>query len=112
MNEKLLKNINHYGVNHQQRKLQEEVFELQEAITRYEFAKKDNKAELEFSGEEKWDLEHFKKHIIEELADVQMMINQFKLYYEILDKAVTNVMIYKTDRQMERIENEDNRFIK
>lgn len=32
MKEKLLKIINHYGVNNQQRKLAEEHFELQEAI--------------------------------------------------------------------------------
>ena len=36
MDEQLLKIINHYGINNQQRKLEEEIFELQEAITIYE----------------------------------------------------------------------------
>ena len=36
MEEDLLKIIEHFGVNNQQRKLQEEVFELNEAIINYE----------------------------------------------------------------------------
>lgn len=36
MKKDLLKIIKHFGVNNQQRKLQEEVFELQEAITKHE----------------------------------------------------------------------------
>lgn len=36
MNEKLLKNINHYGVDTELRKLNEECYELIEAIIDYE----------------------------------------------------------------------------
>ena len=39
MEKDLLKIIEHFGVNNQQRKLQEEVFELQEIILDYEFSK-------------------------------------------------------------------------
>ena len=95
MNEKLLKNINHYGVNHQQRKLQEEVFELQEAITN---------RELHWNYDtEIQDIKPYNEHLIEEIADVQVLLNQFKLYYGISDEEVKEVMIKKIDRQMERI---------
>lgn len=99
MNEKLLKNINHYGVNHQQRKLQEEVFELQEAIINiktFDFIVNDY-------PEIKENRLAFIKHLIEEIADVQVLLNQFKLYYEISDEEVKEVMIKKIDRQMKRI---------
>jgi NTP pyrophosphatase (non-canonical NTP hydrolase) len=58
-----LKIINHFGVNNQQRKLQEEVFELQEAITKFEAGIGDKKA------------------IEEEFADVMLILRQFKAHY-------------------------------
>lgn len=58
-----LKIINHFGVNNQQRKLQEEVFELQEAITKYENG----------SGS--------KEAIEEEIVDVLLILKQFKRFY-------------------------------
>lgn len=60
-----LKIINHFGVNNQQRKLQEEVFELQEAITKYE------------NG-----IGH-KEEIEEELVDVWLILRQFKVFYRL-----------------------------
>lgn len=98
MNEKLLKIINHYGVNPQQRQFNEECYELLEAITEYKYVEvyKGSPAE-----------KHHKEHIIEEIADVQVLLNQFKLYYGIADREVKRVMIEKLERQMERIENEE-----
>lgn len=94
MNEKLLKNINHYGVDTEKRKLNEECYELIEAITEYRYVEiyKGSPAE-----------KYHKEHIIEEIADVQVLLNQFKLYYGISDEEVKNVMIEKIERQMERI---------
>lgn len=106
MEEKLLKIINHYGVNHQQRKLQEEVFEFQEAIVKYEFAKEDNELQDDLDEPRKWNLYHFNKYILEEIADVQVMLNQFRLYYGITDEEVKNIMIKKIERQLERIKGE------
>jgi NTP pyrophosphatase (non-canonical NTP hydrolase) len=94
MNEKLLKNINHYGIDEEKRKVTEEADELREAITEYEFAKKSVYT---------YDLYSLREHIIEEIADVQVVLNQFKLYYRIPDEKVRDVMIKKIDRQMERI---------
>lgn len=100
MEEKLLQIINHYGTNNQQRKLAEEVFELQEIISDYEFSKKN------FPTQHKICEAQFKEHIIEELADVQVMLNQFRLYYGITDEEVKEIMIKKIDRQLKRIEEE------
>ena len=88
MNEKLLKNINFYGLKTELRKLNEECYELIEAIREYE---------------EVYSKHNYKQYIIGEIADVQVLLNQFKLYYGIADREVKEVMIEKIDRQMERI---------
>jgi NTP pyrophosphatase (non-canonical NTP hydrolase) len=95
--EKLLKVINHYGVMHQLKYLQSEVFELNEAIIKQEYDKY-----LHCSVED----ESLKEHIKEELADVYVMLDQLQYYYEIDDMDLFEVMDYKLDRQLERIKNE------
>ena len=100
MIEKILKIINHYGVNHQQRKLEEEVFELQEIIRDYEFSK-DN-----FPKQHKICEKQFKEHITEEIADVMVLLEQFKVYYDISSEEVTKIFWSKVDRQIERIKEE------
>ncbi len=89
MKEDLLKIIKHYGINAQQRQLAEEVFELQEAITQYEEPRR-------YRGTE---------HIAEEIADVIVMLKQFRIYYNISDKTINTIMRKKVNRQLERIEN-------
>ena len=98
--EKLLKIINHYGVNNQQRKLQEEVFELNEAIVTHELK---SSVEYEIPLTE---IVGTKEHIAEEIADVMVMLEQFKLYYGITSEEITKVFWSKVDRQLERIERE------
>ena len=98
MKENLLKIIQHYGVNAQQRQLAEEVFELQEAIlTR----------ELHWHYDtEIQDIRPLDNHIAEEIADVMIMLNQFKAYYEIPNETILVFMRGKVNRQLERIKNE------
>ena len=93
MKDKLLKIVQHYGIEHQQRKLEEEVFELQQAITNCEWASS------EYGR-------CSKSNIIEELADTQVMLKQFQYYYEITDDEIEEIMQFKVDRQLERIEKE------
>lgn len=100
MIEKLLKTINHYGVNHQQRKLNEEVAKLQEAITTYELQKS---VEYEISLTE---IIGTKEHITEEIADVLNVVEQFMYYYDIRIEDVVEIKHQKMDRQMERIKEE------
>lgn len=90
MKESLLKIINHYGVNAQQRQFAEEVFELQEAITQYEEPRR-------YRGTE---------HIAEEIADVTVIISQFIHYYGLDDEEIYKIADYKIKRQLERIKNE------
>ena len=95
MEEKLLKIINHHGINTQQRKLAEEVFELQEPILEYRHD--DNKFYPEVE-------ESLKKHIAEEIADVMVLLEQFKLYYGITSEEITDIFWKKVDRTLERME--------
>lgn len=97
MKEKLLKIIEHYGVRPQLKYFQSEVFELNEAIIDYQYVEvyKGSPAEVEH-----------KHHIAEEIADVMVMLNQFKEHYEITDEQIEDIMNYKIDRQLERIKNE------
>lgn len=99
MKEDLLKIINHYGVNHQQRKLNEEVFELQEAILNRQINWNYD------TGVQ--DIKPFDEHITEELADVMVLIEQFKLYYGISSEEVANIFWQKVNRQLERIKKEN-----
>lgn len=76
--------INHYGVNAQLKKLTEEVYEFEEAV-------------LE---------KHDKEHITEEIADIFVILQQFKEKYNIDLTEINKVMKHKVDRQIRRIEKE------
>lgn len=94
MREDCLKIIDHYGINHQQRKLAEEVFELQEAIFAnwYDIDGVTNVGYVE--------------HIREEIADVIVILKQIQYYYEIPDEEIEDVMKYKVQRTLKRMEKE------
>ena len=91
MKEDLLKIINTYGVNAQQRKLSEEVFELQEAILTFE------NEPLNFLGAGN------KNHIAEEIADVLNVVEQFMYYYDIDFEDIIEIKHEKVQRQLERM---------
>ena len=101
MIKKLKRIINTYGVNNQLRKFNEETFELQEAIikreTEYSFCETSISMEKENLN-----------HITEEIADCYVMLEQFKLYYGISDEEIKELMDYKIDRQIKRIEDVSN----
>lgn len=92
--QKLKHIINHYGVNAQQRQFAEEVFELQEAITKAE------NEEYSYLGSIS---ESHQKNIAEEIADCMVMLKQFKEYYNITDEQLNEQIEYKINRQIERI---------
>ena len=97
MQKKLKRIIDNYGVNNQLRKFNEETFELQEAIikreTEYSFCETSISMEKENLN-----------HITEEIADVMVMLEQFKIYYNIKDMDIEEVMDKKINRQIDRIE--------
>ena len=104
MDKKLLQIINHYGVNHQLRKFNEEAFELEEAIIEIQ----NKKWNLEGKAPEIVEpiLKDHRLHITEELADCEVMLLQFKEYYHIDGNDILIIMNEKIKRQLKRIEEE------
>ena len=91
MKEELLKIINNYGLKHQLKYIHSEYYELDEAILNEEFEHHQESIE----------------HIAEELSDCFVMLKQFQYYYEIEDKQIEDIMKYKIDRQLKRIDDEN-----
>ena len=102
MYENLWKIIEHYGINNQQRKLEEEVFELQEAIMELQHYE-----EYACDFDYQTTLKKQKEHIAEELADVMVILEQFKRYYNISDDEIEKIKEFKVKRQLERIDNNE-----
>ena len=91
MENQLKQIISFYGIKKQLKYIHSEYFELDEAIINGELKDLDNNAI---------------KHIAEELADVMVMLEQFRLHYGIDKETIQDLMEYKINRQIERIENE------
>ena len=103
MKKDLLKIINHYGVLPQLKYFQSEVFELNEAIIRYEEFN-NHIGDLEVYDIDETEIK--KEHIAEEIADCLVIINQFVEYYNIQESDIYMIMEQKIDRQLERLNNE------
>lgn len=86
MKDEKLKIINHYGIRNQLKKLSEEVYEFQEAILMDD------------------DSEECLEHIIEEYADIEVILDQFKEYYELDYSEIAQQKVFKIMRTLERIE--------
>ena len=83
MENKLLTIINTYGKSHQVSKLLEEVGELIETI-----------------------MNEDKENMVQEIADVMVLLEQFKNYYGISSEEITKIFWAKVNRQLDRIEKE------
>lgn len=106
MKDKLLQIVNYYEIKNQLKYFQSEIFELNEAIIQYEMAKDDNKERIIKDGRPRWNMDYYKEHITEEIADVMVMLGQIKYYYGLNKDKITEIMNYKIDRQLKRIEEE------
>ena len=112
MNEKLRKIINHYGVNKQLKYFQSEIFELNEAIIKYEERKRNpidiifNTLEPIMASMNNRKIKKTTEAIKGEIADVMVMLKQLQLYYNISTDEVKEVMKSKIDRQLQRINKE------
>lgn len=89
MKEDLLKIIEHYGLTSQLKKLSEETYELQEAIL------------LDVGDTKSYD------HIVEELADVYVILEQLEEYFEINQDKLIAMQSYKIRRTLERIKKDE-----
>lgn len=101
MEDKLKQIINYYGIMKQLKYIHSEYFELDEAIINYQ------QSGWDFNDEDCKDIEkEYRTHIAEELADIQVMLEQFRLYYDIPSMQITEIMQQKIERQLKRIEEE------
>ena len=90
--DKKMKIIEHYGENHQRFKAAEELSELQTLIL--QDANKNGKVP--------------KSRIIEEIADVYVMLSQLKTIYCIDSRDIEPVISWKVERTLRQIEGEQN----
>ncbi len=93
MNEKLKMIIEHYGIESQVRQTMKECAELIQALNEY----------LRVKG----DLPEYKAvlDIAEEIADVQIMLEQMKIYFGI-EKMTAEIIEKKINRTLERMKKE------
>ena len=92
MYQDLEKIIGHYGINNQLKKFNEETYELIEAILT--FGQENNHKSL--------------NHVIEEMGDVYVVLKQLQIYYGISENEIEDTMTFKIERQLQRIESEEN----
>ena len=92
MKTKLLKIINHYGINNQILMLVEEYGELLKELCKMQ--------------RKNIDIEATKKKVEEEMTDVCVLLMQFANYYKLDIPNMSNIAWYKVDRQLGEIENE------
>ena len=98
MKDDLHKIISFYGVIPQLKYFQSEIFEMNEAIISAEHSR--------CVGITRDVAPICIEHIAEEIADITVMLKQFQYYYGIEDKEIEEVMKYKIERTIKRMENE------
>lgn len=99
--------IEYYQTRKQLKKLSEEVYELQESILDLsEFIANDisEKNKVNHSNAKIF----FKRHVEEEIADVMVLLEEFKIYFDLNYSNILKIMKYKVDRQNKRIDGEVN----
>ena len=103
--DKLIKIAQHYKFEKQSRKLAEECAELIQAVNKYyDYTSSYNKELIEYNWK-------YYQDIVEEIADVQIMIDQIMYLLNINNEAVNEIREKKIARQLERIKNEKEKEI-
>ena len=103
MRDRYLSIIDYFGVRNQMKKLNEECYELIEAIDNYEdyliFGDPSNRDEISASAET-----IFRDAIIGEMADVLTLCTEFICKYDIKQEEIDSAMDFKLMRTEDRIE--------
>lgn len=86
-----------YGYDNQVRMLFEEIAELQNAVCKYLRGRCDKKT---------------KNNVIEEIADVFIIIEQFKIMFDLADDSIQEAINFKMNRLSERVEKLEDSNIK
>lgn len=98
MQEKIKSIANHYGLPKQSRQLAEECAELIQATSKYMRFQ-----ESSYASTVDWT---YLQNICEEIADVEVMLEQIKYLLHINPEAIEEIKKNKIDRQLERIKKE------
>lgn len=88
----------HYGLKSQQRQLSEECAELIQATSKYI-----RHLESTYELAPNWELI---TNVVSEIADVEIMLEQFKYLMNINNEAVEEIKVAKVRRQLLRIKKE------
>jgi NTP pyrophosphatase (non-canonical NTP hydrolase) len=96
MKDKIKRIANHYGLAKQQRQLAEECGELIQATSKYMRFQ-----EQSYASTVDWT---YLQNVIEEIADVEVMLEQIKYLLHINSNAIEAIKEKKVNRQLERIE--------
>ena len=81
--------------------MQTEMFEFIEAVLQYEHINNYDKTSSNFKT---YGNNIMKEHIEEEYADLTMMLEQIKVYYNLNEGNIQKIKEQKIERQLERIE--------
>lgn len=100
MIEKIKKIATFYKFENQSRQLSEECAELIQAINKYQRYASNYNAEPK-----EYDWKYY-QNVVEEIADVEVMLEQIKILLNISDEAVHGIKEKKVNRQIERIKKE------
>lgn len=92
-----LRIIEHYGTETQRKKLMEEAYELAEAIQEWECC---DPRILDPSNRR----DELREHILEEVADVSVLVEEVSEYFNLDRVEVLRVMAEKVARTLERVE--------
>ena len=112
MKKNLIKIVNYYGIKKQLKYFQSEIFELNEAVIRYQEYQR-NPVDIVITALEPiMALVNNRKPvdklagIKDEIADVMVMLKQIQYNYGIKDDEIVEIMKSKIKRQLERINEE------
>lgn len=98
MQDKIKRIANHYGLAKQQRQLAEECGELIQATSKYMRFQEES-----YASTVDWT---YLQNVIEEIADVEVMLDEIKYLLHINSDAIKAIKEKKVNRQIERIEKE------
>lgn len=112
MKKNLIKIVKHYGIKEQLKYFQSEIFELNEAVIRYQEQQR-NPVDIVLNVLEPIVAVANNRQpvskiagIKDEIADVMVMLKQIQYYYGIRDDEVIEIMKSKIKRQIKRINDE------
>lgn len=108
MDERLINIVKHYDNDAQIRQLIEEMAELTQALNKLWRAEQGYISEY-YDGYKKGAAIKFcRESVIEETADVMICLEELKYILDISDKEIKRCMDIKLNRQLERMEREEN----